>query len=239
MESRLVKIRDVVYIARKKAKLGVTMKDKIKAQELDQKYNVIVTGRHVHVTDAMKSYAVDKVSKLERIGTRIIDVSITMDIQKLNHRCDIIMKYGNTNIKSTGISTDMYVSVDMAVDHLQAQLKRYLTRLHDYHAKNHAIVEVPERIWKVAELDLSSSDVDDLNDAIERETARRLKEEFQPHHIVRTETQPLRILTEDEAIMKMELLGLPLMVFRAEETKKLKVIYRRDDGHYGVISPEE
>jgi putative sigma-54 modulation protein len=222
------------------------MKDKFKAQALDQKYNVIVTGRHVHVTEAMKSYAVDKVSKLERIGPRIIDVNITMDIQKLNHKCDIIMKYGNTNIKSTGISTDMYVSVDIACGRLQAQLKRYLTRLHDYHAKNYAVVQVPERIWKVAEFDAAPSvketlepDVDEVNEAIEKETARRLKEEFVPHNIVRTENQPLRILTEDEAIMKMELLGLPLMVFRAEETKKIKVIYRREDGHYGIISPEE
>jgi putative sigma-54 modulation protein len=45
-------------------------------------------------------------------------------------------------------------------------------------------------------------------------------------------------LNDDEAVMKMELSGDPVMVFRAEDNRQLKVIYRRQDGNYGIIAPE-
>jgi putative sigma-54 modulation protein len=206
------------------------MDRKTKAQFQDQKYNIMVTGRHVNVTEAMKAYAIDKLSKLDRIAQQIIDVNVIMDIQKLQHRVDIIMKYGHTIIKSTGITTDMYISVDQAVAKLESQLKRYMQRLHDWHAKNRKVIEVPERVYQAI-------DEDEANVAIEKEVAAGHAKEL-PHRILRTEKQPLKILTDQEAIMKMELSGAPCIVYRCEEDEKLKVIYRREDGHYGVISPE-
>ena len=58
---------------------------KEKMAEFDQGYNVMVTGRHMHITDGMKQHAIDRISKLEHIGDRILDVNVTMDIQKLSH----------------------------------------------------------------------------------------------------------------------------------------------------------
>jgi putative sigma-54 modulation protein len=46
------------------------------------------------------------------------------------------------------------------------------------------------------------------------------------------------MLTADEAVMKMDLSGDKFMVYKSEEDQKLKVIYRRRDGDYGLISPE-
>lgn len=208
---------------------GTNNKSKVATEE--GQYNISITGRHVQVTDAMKAYAFDKISKLDRIAPRIIDVNVVMDIQKLNHRVDIVMKYAHTMIKSTASTTDMYVSIDQAIHRLQARLKRYLTRLHEHHAKNYAIVEVPEKVYPML-------DLDEINESIEQETERELKTELVPHHIVRTEKQPLKILTDGEAIMKMDLSMQPIMVFRGEEDQKIRVIYRRDDGNYGIIFPE-
>ena len=114
-----------------------TLTRKQKMAEFDQGYNIQVTGRHVEVTDAMKSYAQEKLSKVERFGDRIIDVTVTMDIQKLEHRVDIIMKYGHTLIKSHAATTDMYASIDQAIDKLQTQLRKYKRRLKSHHAKGH------------------------------------------------------------------------------------------------------
>src|SRR5262245_43379195 len=87
------------------------------AEFASEGYNITVTGRHVHVTDAMKTYALEKLSKIERINaSRIIDVNVIMDIQKIDHRVEIIMKYGHTLIVSKGSSTDMYASIDMAIE---------------------------------------------------------------------------------------------------------------------------
>lgn len=206
---------------------------KQRSAEFDQGYNVTVTGRHVHVTDAMKAYAEEKLSKLERIGNRIIDITVTMDIQKLDHRVEIIMKYGHTMIVSTGSSTDMYASIDIAVDKLSTQLRKYKQRLKNHHAKEHPIVEIPVTIYSPDQIDEH-----EINQEIEEENHKKLEATFNPHKIVRSESQPLKILTDDEAIMKMELSGVQCLVYRAEETRKLKVIYRLHDGNYGVIQPE-
>jgi putative sigma-54 modulation protein len=63
-------------------------------------------------------------------------------------------------------------------------------------------------------------------------------ESFSPPQIIGTETKPLKMLTLDEAIMKVDLSGDNFLIFRCEEDQKLKVLYRRTDGHYGLIQPE-
>ena len=202
---------------------------------VDAGYNVTVTGRHVHVTEAMKQCAKDKIAKLEHLGDRIIDVAVTMDIQKLEHRVDIVMKYGHTHIKSRGISRDMYLSIDKAVEKLQAQLKKYLNRLHHHHLKELPVIDLKENVYDRA---LDEDEVLFYNREIEEENRRRQALESEPPHIVSTHVRPLILLTDAEAIMKMDLSKDEVLAYRGEEDRKLKVIYRRDDGHYGVIELE-
>ena len=210
------------------------MTNKQKVLELDQGYNIQVTGRHVQVTEAMKNYAIEKISKLERIASRIIDVTVTMDIQKLEHKVDVVMKYGNTIFKATGSSLDMYISVDQAIQKLETQIKKYLSRLHDHHVRAHAQTEIKEKVYGPAMFE----DTDDVNQEIEQENKKRHAADFLIHHIVKTESQPLKVLSDQEAIIKMDFSSLPVLVYRGESDRKIKVIYRRQDGNYGVVEPE-
>ena len=210
------------------------MNRKQKVSTLDTGYNITVTGRHVQVTDGMKAHAIERISRLERIAPRIIDVNVIMDIQKIAHKVDIVMKYGSTLIKSSAVSTDMYVSIDQAVHKLEAQLKRYISRVQDHHAKKHEEIEVPEVVYAADIVDEA-----DLNDQIEKENKLRLEVHVKPSLVVKKERQPLTTLTDQEAIMKMDLSLAPVLVFRDEATRKLKVIYRREDGNYGIIEAEE
>ena len=199
-----------------------------------QEYDVKVTGRHVLVTDAMKDYASEKIGKIERFNLRIIDVMVTMDIQKLQHIVNIELKVNDFRLKSTAISDDMYASIDKAVDKVQAQLRRYKERLTDRHTRGLKVVDMQVNVLKRN----PNEDIDEVNDEIEEETARRLEQEFRPHEIVKTETRPLKMLTTEEAMMKMELSGDLFLLYRCEEDQKLKLIYRRADGDYGIVAPE-
>ena len=115
-------------------KKGDLMSHKEKALEFaDDSYRIHVTGRHVEVTDAMKNYAVEKLSKIERIMDRIIDVTIVMDTQKVDHIVEITMKAGNTRMSSSATSTDMYASIDQAIKKLEAQVLHYKSKLNDHH----------------------------------------------------------------------------------------------------------
>jgi len=209
------------------------MSRKSKALQFAQEaYDITVTGRNVQVTDSMKDYAMEKIMKIERFTDRIIDVSVIMDIQKLDHRVDIIIKVDHIKIKSHAITTDMYASIDMAVDKIESQLRRYKTKLQDHQAKGVSTIDMNVNVLRPLEIE------EEINVEIDDENRRRSESQYKRHEIVKQKTRPLKVLTFDEAIMKMELSGDVFMVFRHEEDMKLKVIYRRPDGNFGVIEPE-
>lgn len=211
------------------------MSRKSKAAEfLDDVYNISVTGRNVMVTDAMKDYAIEKISKIERFSNRIIDVVITMDVQKLEHRVDIVLKFNHIKIKSQASSDDMYASIDKAVHKLEKQVLRYKDKLQDHQAKGVATIDMNVNVLRPA----PDQELMDVNYDIEEETRRRLEDRFRPHKIVNREKRPLKTLTDGEALMKMDLSEDAFMIYRCEESHKLKVIYRRKDGDFGVIETE-
>lgn len=213
--------------------LEVPMSRKAVAEKFsDDVYDITVSGRHVQVTEGMEKYAIEKISKIEKHFNRVIDVEVEMDIQKLVHRVDIVMKVDSIVIRSSASTDNMYASIDKAVDKLKAQLRRYKQRIQDHQVKRNNSVDI--RVQIVApEIDLAV-----VNDEIISENAAQLIENYRPHEIVSEETRPLKTLNRKEAIMKIELSGDPFLVFRSEEDQKLKVIYRRKDSNFGIIEPE-
>ena len=209
-------------------KKKVLVKEKFENQE----YPIHIIGRHVDITDPMKAYAVDKLTKAKRFGGRILDAVITMDIQKLVHSVDFILDINNTRIKVTGRTQDMYASIDEAIARLEAQLRRYHRRLHDHHAKKSAEVDMNVNVIETIEL------VDEINDQIEEENLEHIEEELMPHKVVSRKTRLLKILNQEEAVMKMDLSGDAFIIYRSEEDQKLRVIYRRRDSNYGIIEVE-
>lgn len=210
-------------------------RNKAKAAEfVNEAYDISITGRNVLITDAMKDYALEKISKIERIAPRILEVIVTMDIQKLDQRVDIIVKVNNLRIKSHAITPDMYASIDKAVDKLDAQLRRYKTKLQDHHIKGMKDIDMNVNVIRPHLED----ELKELNDDIFIENMRTEEGRYRPHKIIGQETLPLKYLTLNEAILKMEISGEAFLIFMCEEDQKLKVIYRHQDGNYGIIEPE-
>lgn len=201
----------------------------------DDLYDISVTGRNVLVTDAMQQYAIEKISKIDRFSNRIVDVNVVMDIQKLEHRIDLILKVDQIIIRCSASSDNMYASIDKVVDRLKAQLSRYKRRIRDHQVKGAPSIEINETVFTST----PEEEINQFNDDISSENNAQLINTYVTHQIVSRESRPLKTLNYGEAIMKMELSGDSFMVFRSEEDQKLKVIYRRDDGNFGVIEPEK
>ncbi len=211
------------------------MSRKTKAAEfVDEEYSLTINGRNVLITDAMKNYVMEKLSKIEKYGTRIIDILVTMDVQRFQHQCDIVVKLNQIKIKSSATSENMYISIDRALDKVQSQLRKYKQRIQDHHAKALEEIDMTVNVIRPA----AESAIMEINDDIEDENFREFDEEYRPHHIVKQEKRSLKILTWDEAMMKLELSGDKFLVFKNEADRKLNVIYRRDDGDFGIILPE-
>ena len=81
-------------------------------------------------------------------------------------------------------------------------------------------------------------EVAEYNEDMEIELEAERQKQLNPGKVIRKKSIPLKILTSDEAVMKMELSGDPFLIYKGEEDQKLKVIYRTKDGNYGVIRTE-
>jgi putative sigma-54 modulation protein len=210
------------------------MVDKTKfAEEEAQGYRINIIGRNVFVTEGMKNYAMDKIGKIDRFHNHVFDVHVTMDIQKLEHSVVIILNVSHLKIKVSAISTDMYVSIDKAVEKLQAQLRRWKGKIQDHHKKGISAIDMTVNVLR-----RPYNDLEEINAAIENVNLQKEVDEYYPPKVIGNEKRALKMLTTDEAVMKMELSGDNFMLFRGEEDQKLKVIYRRSDGNYGMILPE-
>jgi putative sigma-54 modulation protein len=127
----------------------------------------------------------------------------------------------------------MYASIDKAVDKITEQLRRYKSKMQNHHAKGLPVIDMNVNVLRRA----ADAELNEVNEDIEEENRRYLEKEYTPHTIVSQETLPLKILTCEEAIMKMELSGDAFLLFLHETDRKLKVIYRMDSGDYGIIEP--
>jgi len=175
-----------------------------------------------------------KSQKIERFSDRISDIAIILEVQKLDQRVDVVIKVNQTKIKSQAISEDMYTSIDKAVHKLESQLIRYKDKLQEHQAKGVSTIDMQVNVLRP----IPEAELLDINDDIEVENKKRLIDKYTPHKIVSRETTPLKALTDGEALMKMDLSGDAFMIYRAEDTQRIKIIYRRKDNNFGVIQPE-
>jgi putative sigma-54 modulation protein len=206
------------------------MTRKEKALEfIDEGYNIQITGRHIEVTNSMKDYAMEKISKIEKLRNRITDINVIMDIQKYEHRAEIILKVDHIRITSRASSDDMYASIDKAVNKIESQLRRYKTKVQNHQAPSLADIDVN------VQTRLPQDDEEEFDEF----EALSSPNTFQPQ-ITEEKKLDLKLLTYKEAMAKLDVSHELFLVFKHEEdeNQKLKIMYHLENGNYGVIEPK-
>ncbi len=93
--------------------------------------NIIVSGRHLSITDAIKNYAEKKVQKLEKYFDRLIKVQVNLDVESERHRAEMIASAARGAILvAEVIDHDIYAAIDKATDKLERQLTRHKEKLY-------------------------------------------------------------------------------------------------------------
>ncbi|MBM3183770.1 MAG: ribosome-associated translation inhibitor RaiA [Chlamydiae bacterium] len=193
-------------------------------------YTIYVLGKHFQVTEAIRNYVWEKLSRIERIADHIMDIHVTLDTQKLEHSCSMLMNFIHFHIKVSASTDNIYSAIDKAADKLIKLIRRYKTKLQSYRNKDVSTVDIHVNVIQPLRDDLR-----EINDEIEAENAKKEAERFKLHKIAAKEVMKLKTLTQDEAVMKMEFTEEPFLIFRSEEDQKLKLIYRREDLNYGLV----
>lgn len=192
---------------------------------------ITVKGRnHLQITPALKDYAVEKIRRVEHYFDHILEGEVELSVERNprienNQTAEVTLYTDGPVIRAHESSTDMYAAIDLVVEKIGRQVKRFKSRLYG-DKKNHR--ETP-RTMSVEAL-ASRLAVEPLA-ALEEEEAEQVPT------IVKSKIVDLKPMSPEEASLQMELLGHDFFVFTNSETEETNVVYRRRDGNYGLIEP--
>lgn len=171
-----------------------------------------MNGKHISISDAMMERAQKKLGKFEKFFKPESEAFLTFNLEKGRFIFEATIQSKGMFIRAEETSEDMYSSIDLVVDKLERQIRKYKTRLGK---RIHQEQMVPD------------------NYEIEEEIE---EEEFHP--ILKTKRFALKPMDPDEAILQMNLLGHTFYVFSNADTERVNVVYKRKNGSYGLIEPE-
>lgn len=183
---------------------------------------ITVTGRHVSVTEAMRAHAEKKVEGLHLDYPKIIEAKVLLNVENDRHIAEIILFCANHIVIEADTTTqDMYASIDETVSKIARRMRKHKTRMLKSHRpkRQKDIRHLPEMVFPA-------------------DIPEEPEEEHEPV-IVHKEKYKIKHLFSDEAIMDMEMNEKPFLVYHDAKSDKLSIIYRREDGDYGMVNPVE
>ena len=174
--------------------------------------NFRYTEKKISLPSNVHAYAEKKVTKLQRYFKDEADAVVTFSVEKNRNKVEITVHGANTYFRASESTSDMFASIDACVSTIERQIRKNKTRLAK-RLRTDAFVRTPETM---------SSFVPD-----------EPEEEIQ---ILRYKKFSLKLMTREEAILQMNLLGHGFFAFRDEEADgAFAVVYKRNYGGYGLI----
>ena len=170
-----------------------------------------VKGRNLEVTDALRTYAEEKVQRMGRYLEGIGSGHVVLSVEKHRHIAEVTLRVRDLTVRAEESTDDMYSSIDLVAEKLERQILRHKERI-------------------VAHMDrpVHREDRQSVSSAGASEAPR----------VVKTKRFDVKPAEVEEAVLQMDLLGHNFYVFRNARTDEVNVVYRRRDGHYGLIEPE-
>jgi putative sigma-54 modulation protein len=201
-----------------------------------------IKGRNVTVSAALQEYAEEKVERvhkllLQRKIDEVTRVEVELQVEKnpsIAEPCiaEATIFTRGPVIRARETSTDMYAAIDLVMDKLMRRAKKYHDKMHGKTRKGHdKPMPEPEPVQDLAPVSIQA--------ALAAELVGETVHAGDNGRIVKTKQFALKPMSVDEAALQMELVGHDFFVFTNAESNRTNVVYRRNDGHYGLIEPAE
>ena len=94
--------------------------------------NIIINGRHLEITQALKNYAEEKIGKFEKYLSNISEAVVTLSVEKYRHKAEVLLKVNGVLIQAEGVTGEVYSAIDEVVEKLEKQVKKYKGKLKLY-----------------------------------------------------------------------------------------------------------
>lgn len=173
--------------------------------------HISFTFKNFEPSEHLRKYARRRMEKLGRfLGKNpALDAQVLMSVDKFRQRVEVQVSGEGLNIAATETSEDMYATIDLVLDKLEAQVKKFASRSKEIQRKGRVNIDVY------------------TFDAVETEdTTITDRDHFSP-----------KPMSPEEAAMQMEAQDFEFLTFLNSENERINVIYRRKNGHLGLIDP--
>lgn len=169
-----------------------------------------IRGSKLEVTDAIKNYITDKVGKLEKYfeEPEEITANVLVKVNGSNQTVEVTIPIKRTILRAEDTNKDLYAAIDLVYEKLERQIRKNKTRMTKKSTK--------ENIAMFTDFDLET-------------------EEEENGLVVKRKTFDAKPMSEEEAILQMDLLDHNFFVYNDVDTNNISVVYKRKDGNYGVI----
>lgn len=179
----------------------------------------VFTDKKVNLPNKVHAYAEKKVGKLDRYFKADAEAAIVFSVEKDRNNVELTVRSGSTIIRVSESTSDMFATIDAAVSSVERQLRKNKARL-EKRLRQDAFVRTV--------------------DAEEVSSFAPEEEEEEEFRIVRTKRFPIKHMTVEEAVLQMNLVDHTFFAFRnADEGGAFSVVYKRNDGGYGIIIDED
>jgi len=171
-----------------------------------------VTFKNIDSSENLRNYVSDKLDRFDKYLYNPVEASVVLSVEKFRHIAEINIKGDRLNVNGKEETEDMYSAIDMVLDKLEKQIKKNKEKLSDKRsgAKYRGRDSLSEESFRAE---------DDFEKQVK---------------IQNIEYKPMDV---DEAVMQMELVDDNFLVFTNARDSQINVLYRRKDGHYGLIQP--
>ena len=176
---------------------------------------IYVRGDKIKVTKAIQDYAQEKLGRIEKYLGDSNNVRATVMVNVKGHRqkVEVTIPLKTVILRAEETRDDLYAAIDVVVDKLERQIRKNKTKLQSKKMK-----------------DIFAKDF--MFEAIEK------VEDDNVDKIVKRKKVEVKPMSEEEAILQMELLEHQFYIFKDAETNKISVVYKRNEGNYGIIESE-
>ena len=95
--------------------------------------NLNISGHHVDLTDSLRDFVTQKLSRVERHFDHLIDAEVILTVEKIRHKAEATLHASGKNLHAEAVADDMYVAIDQLIDKLDRQTRRFKERVTDHH----------------------------------------------------------------------------------------------------------
>lgn len=174
---------------------------------------ITLRGKNIEITEAIEEKVSEKLSKLDKyfIVSENVEAKVLVRTYPYGQKIEVTIPTEYVLLRAEVVDQDLYNAIDLVIDKLEGQIRKYKTRLN--------------RKSKDNKLAFNLASIEPLED--EEEDV-----------LVKTKIITPKPMDMEEAIMQMELIGHSFFVYRDTETDAISIVYRRNDGNYGLIETE-